>query len=192
VISPLDGEDKYEEKPAIIFISIDIINNSNQNCATTSRSLLIANSYNPQNNITTLTALPYGNIDIPGRWAKTGYVGSSGQHFFKNSDLTVIAVGKLPQTKIPSYQKSKTNYENVYAFYKWDSEYFKNKKGYEVREIKNDEDNCFVLWDIEKGETRYIFIFGLKNGMFYNFLVQSGNWPEDKIHNFLIDLFLNN
>ncbi|MCP4581301.1 MAG: hypothetical protein GY839_06760 [candidate division Zixibacteria bacterium] len=157
-----------------------------------SQSLLIADSYSAKKDLTTLTVLPYGNIDIPGQWMKTNYVASSGQHFFKNVDSTIIAVGKFPQTKAPSYLKSYTDYENAYAFYKWDTDFFSNEQDFQISEIRMDEINCYILFNMNNEKFNSTFIFGLKNGFIYNLSVQTGNWPVEKKHSFLINLFKDN
>jgi len=140
-------------------------------CKTTSTSLIVGDSYNNKTDNTTLTILPYGNIVIPGQWTKTGYNSSSKQHsFIRESDSTFVSITKNPKGKYPFYKDSQTDFEFVTNFHKWDSDYRK-EQGYKTEIIKENKETNYILWRILTDEVDNTFLYGLKNGIAYNFMV---------------------
>lgn len=92
-------------------------------CSTTKTLIIVADSYDQTKNVTTLTLLPYGNIEIPGEWTKTKYNEVSRQHFFVDKDSTSIAVTKNPQEKYPFYSENATDKEFARKFYEWEKDH---------------------------------------------------------------------
>ena len=56
-------------------------------------STIVSIDYDAKKDITSYMVLPYGSVDIPGKWTKGGYNSSSKQQFFMNNDSISIAVG---------------------------------------------------------------------------------------------------
>ena len=158
-------------------------------CSTTSTSIVIADRYDQYKNVTTLTILPYGNIDIPGQWTKTNYNEVSKQYFFQDNDSTLIAVTKNPQEKYPFYTVALTENEFAREFFEWEKNYYE-KQGYEIREKTSGEN--YVIWTAKGKDVNTIFIYGAKKGIAYNFGVFTDNWTEKEKIDFLTGLFERN
>ncbi len=156
--------------------------------------MLIADSYDEKKNETTLTLLPYGNIVLPDKWKKINYNSTSKQHFFENSDSTTVAVTKNPREKYPFYQATQTDKDFVTKFVKWDGEFWE-KQGLTVKKINDKSDNGYIVWQAIKGDSNNVntlFLFGSKSGYAYNFSGTSKSWSDQKIEEFLINLFNTN
>ncbi len=151
--------------------------------------MIVADSYDQDKNVTTLTLLPYGNIDIPGQWTKTKYNEVSRQHFFLDKDSTSIAVTKNPQEKYPFYTDSLTDKEFAIKFFKWEKDFYE-KQGFQIDE-KTSGDN-FVIWTANRNDANTILLYGAKDDFAYNFAVFTDNWTEEKRIEFLTGLFERN
>jgi hypothetical protein len=162
-------------------------------CNTTQTSMIVTDNYDKNQNKTTLTLLPYGNIIFPNKWDKTNYNNISKQHFFTNNDSTTIAVAKSPREKYPFYKPNQTDKEFVSEFVKWDGDYCKSQ-GLTVKTINDKSDNGFIVWQVigDNNKINTIFIFGSKNKFAYNFSGTSEKWTEDAIQEFLIKLYSDN
>jgi hypothetical protein len=162
-------------------------------CKTTQTSMIIGDNYDEKTNKTTLTLLPYGNVVLPDKWTKTDYNQSSRQHFFQNTDTTTVGVAKNPKEKYPFFKGNQADYEFVIEFVKWDTDYWK-KQGVKVITIEEKSEKGYILWQAihEEKDINMIFLFGAKSGLAYNLSGTSKNWTEEKIKDFLVDLYLNN
>lgn len=162
-------------------------------CKTPQTSVIAADSFDEENNQTSLTLLPYGTIVIPGKWTKTSYNQVSKQHFFTNNDSTTLAVTKNPKDKYPFYKPDQTVSEFVIDFVKWDAEYWK-QQGLTVATIDDQSDKGYILWQAKSDDKNVntIFLFGSKNGLAYNFSVASKKWTETKMKEFLVQLLNDN
>jgi len=119
--------------------------------------MIVADSYDENNNITTLTLLPYGNIEIPGQWTKSKYNEVSRQHFFVDKDSTSIAVTKNPQEKYPFYTETIADKEFARKFYEWEKDHYE-KQGFEIKE-KSSGIN-FVIWTANGDNANTILLYG--------------------------------
>jgi hypothetical protein len=155
--------------------------------------MIIADSYDANKNVTTLTLLPYGNIVLPDKWTKTEYNQVSNQHFFKNNDSTTIAVTKNPKNKYPVFKPNQTDKEYVINLMNWDAEYWE-KQGLTVRTVDDQSEKGYILWQAKSDEKNVntIFLFGAKNGLAYNYSGTSKTWSETRIKDFLVQLFNDN
>ncbi|BDC99475.1 hypothetical protein [Persicobacter psychrovividus] len=165
---------------AIIVLGLTI------SCSTTKTSVIVADSYDKSTNITTLSLLPYGSIEIPGQWTKTRYNEVSRQHFFVDKDSTSIAITKNPQEKYPFYHDSISDKEFAMKFFEWEKDFYE-KHGYEIQE--SSKSNNFVIWTASGNNANTIFLYGAKNKYAYNFSVFSDNWAEEERVNFLKNIF---
>ena len=111
-------------------------------CSTTKTSMIVADSFDENKNVTTLTLLPYGNIDIPGQWTKAKHNEISRQHFFIDLDSTSIAVTKNPQEKYPFYSETITETEFVRKFFEWEKNHYE-KQGFDINEKSSG--NNFII-----------------------------------------------
>jgi hypothetical protein len=155
--------------------------------------MIIGANYDAQKDETILTILPYGNIVLPNKWTKTNYDEVSKQHFFTNNDSTTIAITKNPKKKYPFYKSEQSNKEFLTEFTKWESDHFKTQ-GATINLIEESSNKEYILWkaSIEKENIITIYLFGLKGDYAYNFSGDSKMWTEEKIKQFLINLFNNN
>jgi hypothetical protein len=159
-------------------------------CKTRQTTMLISDSYDEENDITSLLLFPYGNIDIPGKWIKTNYNETSKQHYFKNNDSTSIAVALNPVYKYPFHIDNLNNEQWVNEFYQWDSEYYRNQ-GYTTEILKLSDSGNFLVWKITGKNVNSMFLFGRKEEYAMNFAVYN-NLPDEQRINFLSELFEQN
>lgn len=155
-------------------------------CSTTQTSMIVADTYDQDKDITTLTLVPYGNIDIPGQWTKTKYNEVSKQHFFIDKDSTSMAVTKNPHEKYPFYKQNLTDQEFAREFFNWEKDYYK-KQGFEIDEITSGDN--FVIWTAKGTNANSIFLYGSKDKFAYNFAIFTDNWTKEKQIEFLRELF---
>ncbi len=151
--------------------------------------MIVADSYDQTKNVTTLTFLPYGSIEISGQWTKTKYNEVSRQHFLVDKDSTSIAVTKNPQENYPFYSEIVTHKEFARKFYEWEKEHYE-KHGFEIKE-KSSGDN-FVIWTANGNSANTIFLYGAKEKYAYNFAIFTDNWTEEQRTKFLKKLFEEN
>ena len=155
--------------------------------------MIVGDSYDENNNQTTLTIFPDGNILLPGKWTKTSFNHSSKQHFFKNNDSITVAVAKNKKENYPFYKPAQSDKDFLAEFTKWESEYFKSQ-GAAIHLLDDQAEKGYVLWKatIEKENINTIYLFGLKTGYAYNLLADSKTWADEKTKAFLIKLFNDN
>ncbi len=153
--------------------------------------MLIADSFDEGTNKTTLTLVPYGNIEIPGKWAKSSYNEVSKQHFFKDAEQTSLAVAKNPQSKFPFFTEGMSDMEFSTSFFKWEKEHYE-KQGFKIEELEQITNEDFVLWKATENSANTIFLYGSKNGFAYNFALFTDNWTDDQRIEFLAALYESN
>lgn len=153
--------------------------------------LHVADVYDSHSDQTTLTILPYGDIVIPGKWVKTDYNETSTQHFFTNSDSTVLAVSKNPHEKYPFYKKNLNDSSFVSEYFKWDADYLV-KQGYVTKLIKDSSGNGYVVWQAVAPGLDYMYLFGSKEQFGYNLMLTSDQMNKVERVQFLEDVFLKN
>lgn len=118
--------------------------------------MLVVDSYDQDRDVTTLTLLPYGNINIPGEWTKTSYNGVSKQHFFVDKDSTSIAIAKNPQEKYPFFSEGLTEKAFSRKFFEWEKQYYETK-GFEIKEkISGDE---YIIWTATGNNANSVFLY---------------------------------
>ncbi|MPL55102.1 hypothetical protein SDC9_00569 [bioreactor metagenome] len=180
-------------KNSVIFTIVTILFLHFFSCQSTKTITLIGNSYDEKTNKTILTLIPYGNIQIPGKWKKANYNEISRQHFFQNENGKSIAITKNPINKYPFFKENLSNKDLVNDFVKWDLEYWKTK-GIETKILSDESDKGYIIWEAknEKSKSTTIFLFGLKNSLAYNFSAELENWNENDVKVFLISLYENN
>jgi hypothetical protein len=160
-------------------------------CAGSGRQFLVSDSYNELNNTTTLTMVPYGNIVIPGMWEKFKFTDSNFEHWFRNADSTVVTIVLALPSNYDVYDDTKSAYENLYAHYKWESDYVEGN-GRKVVEVLIDEEKNYILWEQTIGARCRTSLFGLKSDRLYKYSVDQSNWPVEEQREFLIDLYEQN
>ncbi len=148
--------------------------------------MIVSQTYNPKEDITTLINLPEGNIDIPGQWTKTKYYAVSRQHFFIDKDSTSIAVCKNLQEKYPFYKEHFTQIEFFENFYLWEKDHFE-AQGFDIKEHSTGEN--YIIWTVTGNNVNTFFLYGGKEKFAYNYAVYSDNWTEEKKIAFLKKLF---
>jgi len=160
-------------------------------CATTKdSSTLQGESYDEKTNTTTYILVPYGNVEIPGKWEQTTYNKVSRQQFFVNNESASLAISKGPKEKYPFYDVKREGFDVVNDFYVWDSEYWV-KKGYSASIIEENKTEKYIVWQIQGDSVDNFFLFGLKKNLIINYMISSKWSRKDKIE-FLINLYLDN
>ncbi|TDM00392.1 MAG: hypothetical protein C4K58_04075 [Flavobacteriaceae bacterium] len=132
------------------------------------------------------------NIQIPGKWQALNFEKSSGQQYFINEDRVILAIAKNPKVGYEFFDPKKSDFENVYAFYKWDSDYM-IQKGLATNFILEDKESKFVIWKYNDKKSDNVFLFGNSKNHFVNLLIYTNLWDENQKVEFLKNLyFLNN
>lgn len=149
---------------------------------TKSTSVLYSDSYDKKNDWTSVTILPYGEVKIQGKWTKTSYNSSSRQHYFKNIDSVTFAVAINPWEKYEFYKQGMTPNQFVKAYYDWDSNYWQQQTKGQLRILKENTDNSYIIWNLKKEPNIHsYFLFGLKDKKVFNLYVSTNKWDEEKI-----------
>lgn len=160
-------------------------------CGTTKQtSILHGDSYDETTGKTTYILVPYGNVEIKGKWKRTNYNQISRQQFFTNNDSATIAIAKNYKEKYPFYSENKQDFELVNDFYKWDSEYY-SKQGYKVEILEENKIENYIIWQITSEKADNVFLFGLQNNLIINYMVSS-NWKIKEKLDFLSDMYRGN
>ena len=163
-------------------------------CATTkSTSILYSDNYDKTTDRTSVMIFPYGEIKVPGKWTKTRENAVSGQYFFIGQDSTRIAIALQPWDKYEfSHNNPEVTTDNfVRKFYEWDAKYLKEQTGGQLRILKENKQNGYLIWNLSSGiKPQDYFLFGLKGKVAYNLNVTTDKWDEEKKINFLERLFI--
>jgi hypothetical protein len=150
---------------------------------------LTSESYDREKQLTTLTIVPFGSIEINGEWKKTKYNEVSRQHFFKDTALNTIAIALNPMSQYPFYKKGMTEAQFTTDFFNWEKEYYE-QQNLDITELYSTEN--YVLWEVVGENIQTNFLYGAKNGNAYNFAVFESAMGEEGTKKFLIDLFERN
>lgn len=160
-------------------------------CSTTKTSMLIGDTYDKEKDETSLILMPYGNINIPGKWTKTQYNEVSRQHFFINQDSVSIAVTKNPQNKYPFYESDMNEKQFIDKFFDWEKGYYQ-KQGYALTKLNEESEVNYIIWTASGKDANTIFLFGAKDKFCYNFSIFKSMWNEETKIEFLKSLFERN
>jgi len=149
---------------------------------TKSTSTLYSDSYDIENDLTSVMIFPYGDVKIPGNWTKTSYNSSSRQHFFKDSDSTTFAVALNPWDKYEFYRQGMTANQFVKAFYDWDSAYWQQQTNGQVKVLREDLEGNYIVWHLKKEPNiDSYFLYGLKSQTVFNLYVATTKLNQSKI-----------
>ncbi len=145
----------------------------------------------------TLVKAREGEVKIPGEWKELQTMDDSGQVYLVNKDYLVnqenkiiIAVAKNLKRAYPFFQKDDSDFENVKAFYQWDSDYRRQLK-FITDKLKENEDLKYVIWKYKDPKTQLdnVFLFGSSKDCFLNLLVYTDKWTESEKVAFLEKLY---
>ena len=150
-------------------------------CAPHQTAIIYGDNYDAKKNVTSITILPYGGVDVPGKWIKTSENKISHQHFFLGPDSTTFAVALNQWDKYEFYSNEITPDNFLQKFYEWESDYFKKQTNGQARIVKEDKAKHFIIWNLTRppGLNEY-FLFGLKGKVAYNLYLGSDHWDETK------------
>lgn len=129
-----------------------------------STSILYGNNYDKNKDQSVIMMFPYGSVTLPGKWTETHYNNVSGQQFFRNADSVEFAVALNSWNRYEFYRQGMTAMEFVKAFYEWESVYFQEQTGCQVKIVKDAGDRDMILWNIRRDPTiNTYYLFGLRN-----------------------------
>ncbi len=166
-----------------------------QGCAAHRSSVLVGVNYDASKDCTDYLVLPYGSASIPGKWVKTHFNDISNQQFFMNRDSIRISIAF---TRFDQYEfnpdGTKTGYDFVKAFYKWECDYFEETFGLACDIIEENEYSTYMIYrlygTVDGGEFDSYFLVGNKNGNISNLSVMATDqWAVDEKIAFLKNLF---
>ena len=161
-------------------------------CASQRVSTIVGGEYDAKKDVTDYFVFPFGNVSIPGKWEKCGYVKTGRQQFFRNQDSVLVAVAF---GRVEHYEWNKDGAlkgpDFLTAFYEWESDYFKSN-GYESHMIETDSVNQYILYRVFGEKANTYFLVGVKsNGNVSNLSVNyTDKWTEEEKIFFLKNLFL--
>ncbi len=102
---------------------------------------------------------------LPGTWQQLPGDNQSRQHGFKEQGTgRTIAIAVSDPGKMEFYNKRMKQAALVEAYYKWDSDYWKNAPGVAVERLGTDTAKHTVLWKIRVRTGENILLFGMKAG----------------------------
>jgi hypothetical protein len=131
------------------------------------------------------------HINIPGEWKVLNKMDDSGQVYLQNEEMVIIAVAQNLKKAYSFYKAKDSDFENVMAFYKWDSDYRKELK-FETAKLKENAKESFVIWKFNDGKLDNVFLFGSVNDSFLNLLVYTNKWDKEAKELFLEKTYLMN
>ncbi|MBB4602748.1 hypothetical protein HNQ93_003513 [Hymenobacter luteus] len=131
----------------------------------------------------TIINTKYGRISIRGKWKNTAYNPDSRQYEFTNEQNELLAITKAPKKDYPFYSSSFTDNHFAHAYYKWESEFWKNQ-GLSSQMILNDNKRNYVICKFsgkfEQKQVNNTFLFASKKGFAYNILITSDKLSQEK------------
>lgn len=143
-------------------------------CSTTKNKPSVSSSVpskvNAPKSTSTTVETKYGNITIPGVWEQFHFDESSNQHFLKNSKGMTLAVAKNPKNRFSFYKNSRSDFETVQDYYKWESDY-RNQNGQETKVMQEDQNANTIIWSYEEKGIDNIFLYGMQSDMLVNYLI---------------------
>lgn len=128
-------------------------------------------------------------VTIPGEWKMTQVLKGSRQVFFKNEDSTTIAVAFHTASNFPSYKASQTEFETAYAYYEWDSKYMAEEEKMEVKKIKEDKTNAYIIWQAKDAHNDNFHLFARNKDVLFNIMIYDPNMTTEKKVAFLETLY---
>lgn len=128
-----------------------------------------------------------GEITIPGIWIQLNTVHDSGQTYLKNDDGIIIAVALNPKKSYSFYKANQSDFENLKAFYKWDSD-FRKKSNFKTQKLKENSDLEFIIWKYTD-KLDNVFLFGSSEKNFLSLLIYTNHWTENEKIQFLENVY---
>ena len=129
-----------------------------------------------------------GAIKIPEKWEQLNTEEDSGQTYLKNEEGVVIAIAQNPKRAYPFFKSTKSDFENVKEFYKWDSDY-RAENHFKTEKLKENSKSKYVIWKYSEEKIDNVFLFGSSKNNFLNFLVYTNLWNEAEKIKFLEKLY---
>ncbi len=149
---------------------------------------LISSVIFAQNKEFSIVKTAVAEVRIPGEWKQLNTTDDSGQTYLKNNEDVVIAVAMNPKKAYSFFETGKSDFDNVKAFYKWDSDYRK-EGNFKTNKIKENAKLQYVIWKFNDGKLDNVFLFGSVKDNFINLLVFTDNWTEAQKIEFLENLY---
>ena len=151
--------------------------------------LLIPTSiFSQEMNDFTTVQTAVANVKIPGNWTMIKTEDISGQTFLKNKEGVIIAIAQNPKKNYSFFKDENSDFENVWEFYKWDSDY-RAEIGAKVSKIKENSELKYVIWKYKENKLDNIFLFGSTKENFLNLLLYTNLWSESVQVKFLENLY---
>lgn len=158
-------------------------------------------NYNKQTDKTTLTTDSFGIIIFPGQWIKRTYLPVSRHYLLKriSSDSTILLVAKNKKENHVVWEEGQSDIDFVVAFYQWDNEEML-ERGMLHEKIKQDYTDNYIVWRAfkennfngMKENSENFLLYGLKNGLLYNFNILSSKLNDEEKIKLLEKLYKDN
>lgn len=141
-----------------------------------------------KNNEFTTVKTKTTEVRVPGVWNLLNTMDDSGQTYLKNEAGIIIAVAQNPKKAYSFYDSKKSDFKNVIAFYKWDSNY-REEINFKTAKIKENSKLEYIIWKFSDGKMDNLFLFGSIGNSFLNLLIYTDIWNENEKIIFLEELY---
>lgn len=118
-------------------------------------------------------------LRIPGEWKVKQVLQGSRQVFFTNEDSTIIAISVIQADAFPFFKKDQNEFETTTAYYEWDADYMKNEQKMDVKKIKEDQQQAFIIWYSKDQHNDNYFLFARDKELLYNIMIYDTQMPTD-------------
>jgi hypothetical protein len=129
---------------------------------------VIGSDYNQEKNFTGYFSIPEGNVDIPGKWIKSNFNGSSRQQFFTNEDSIRIAIGLTSISKYPFFNSNMSGKIFTEAYYNWDSGYFRDEMKLKTSKLEKSDD--YIIYNVYLDGVENILLVFTKGQILNNYM----------------------
>ena len=147
--------------------------------------------YNRRKDRTEYMVFPYGYVNIPGRWERTGYNSAARQQFFINPDSVTISIAFGPSNRFEfNAGGTKQGHEFVEEYYKWESDYFSKDYNLKTEKIEPQVKDKGLLWRVygtfNEAEWDTYFLSFEQKSVFHNFaIMKTAKWTREQKTDFL-------
>ena len=132
-------------------------------------------------------------FNLPGEnWKLKDSYNQSGQYMYENKKAKIaVTLSARGKTQYEFYKDSQNDYELVNTFYKWDADYWRTSTNCEIKEIKKDSLQKFIIWTIKVPNGENYCLYGLKSNHLIRINLDKKSFIETDAIKFLEQTFIN-
>ncbi len=122
-------------------------------------------------------------FNLPGKWGRGQDYPEGGQYGFKDSAKGLgLMISVRDPKKMEFYNDSLKGFELAKAFYKWDTDYWSDAEGIEIKKLYEDTTNNYIIWVLEHPREKNVILYGVREGKIVGLTLikyEEGNIDED-------------